>query len=90
MAGENPLWSRRRIGSELAKLGNDVDKDTVAKYMPEPTRRPRLPPSTTWRAFVRAHCAGTIAIDFLVVPTVAFSLLHVSSCSRSHAGGSCT
>jgi len=77
MAGENPLWSRRRIASELAKLGHNVDKDTVAKYMPKPGRRPRQPPSTTWRTFVRAHLAGTIAIDFLVVPTVTFNVLYV-------------
>jgi len=38
MASENPLWSRRRIASELAKLGHDVSKDTVAKYMPQPPR----------------------------------------------------
>jgi len=77
MARENPLWSRRRIASELAKLGHDVEKDTVAKYMPRPTRRPGQPPSTTWRAFVRAHLPGSIAIDFLVVPTVTFRLLYV-------------
>jgi hypothetical protein len=29
MSRENPLWSRRRIASELAKLGHAVDKDTV-------------------------------------------------------------
>jgi putative transposase len=77
MSSENPLWSRRRIASELAKLGHDVDKNTVARYMPSPTRRPRQPPSTTWRAFVRAHRPGTIAIDFVVVPTVTFGLLYV-------------
>jgi len=77
MASENPLWSRRRIAGELAKLGQNVDKDTVAKYMPKPARRPRRPPSTTWRAFVRAHLAGTIAIDILTVPTVTFNVLYV-------------
>ena len=77
MANENPLWTRRRIAGELAKLGHEVDKDTVARYMPKPTRRPGQPPSTTWRAFVRAHLEGTIAIDFLVVPTVTFRLLYV-------------
>ena len=77
MAIDNPLWSRRRIAGELAKLGHNVDKDTVAKYMPKPARRPRKPPSTTWRAFVRAHLAGTIAIDFLTVPTVTFNILYV-------------
>jgi putative transposase len=77
MATENPLWSRRRIASELAKLGHEVGKDTVAKYMPKPTRcRPR-PPSSSWAAFLRLHLAGTIAIDFLTVPTVTFNVLYV-------------
>ncbi len=77
MATENPLWSRRRIASELLKLGYSVSKDSVAKYMPRPTQRPRRPPSTTWGPFLRAHLAGTIAIDFLVVPTVTFNVLYV-------------
>ena len=34
MARENPLWSRRRIANELSKLGYNVGKDAVAKYMP--------------------------------------------------------
>ncbi len=77
MARENPLWSRRRIASELAKLGYAVDKDTVAKYMPKPARRPGRPPSQTWKTFLRNHLAGTIAIDFLTVPTVTFNILYV-------------
>jgi hypothetical protein len=48
MARENPLWSRRRIANELAGLGHDVSKDTVARYMPKRPRAPRRPPSTTW------------------------------------------
>ena len=31
MARENPMWSRRRIANELAKLGHDVGKDAVAR-----------------------------------------------------------
>ncbi len=77
MALENPLWSRRRIASELAKLGYAVDKDTVANYMPKPAQRPRHPPSQTWKAFLRNHLSGTIAIDFLMVPTVTFNVLYV-------------
>ena len=72
MTRENPTWSRRRVASELARLGHDVDKDTVAKYMPRPSARPPRPPSQTWRTFLRNHLVGTIAIDFLTVPTVAF------------------
>ena len=36
---------------------------------------PRRPPSTTWGAFLRMHLDGTIAIDFLTVPTVTFNVL---------------
>jgi hypothetical protein len=77
MAAENPLWSQRRIAGELAKLGVDVSKDTVAKYMPKRYGRPGRPPSTSWAAFLRAHVAGTLAIDFLTVPTVSFNVLYV-------------
>ncbi len=77
MSRDNPLWSRRRIASELAKLGHSVDKDTVAKYMPRPPRRPRRPPSQTWKTFIRNHLTATIAIDFLTVPTVTFDILYV-------------
>jgi len=77
MARENPLWTRRRISSELAKLGYVVDKQTVAKYMPavSPTSRP--PRLQTWKTFLHNHTAGTIAIDFLTVPTVTFRSLYV-------------
>jgi hypothetical protein len=49
MTRENPFWSRRRIASELAKLGHAIDKDTVAQirsaFHPERThsRRPIRP-----------------------------------------------
>jgi hypothetical protein len=65
MAAENPLWSRRRIAAELAKLGHNVSKDTVAKYMPRRPRQSGQPRSPTWSAFLRMHLPGTIAIDFL-------------------------
>jgi transposase InsO family protein len=77
MAQYNPTWSRRRIAAELAMLGLRVSKDTVARYMPKARRGPRRPPSTSWAAFVRTHLVGTIAIDFLTVPTVTFRTLYV-------------
>jgi transposase InsO family protein len=76
-ARDNPLWSRRRIAYELVKLGQEVSKDTVAKYTPKPAERPRRPPSQTWKTFMSNHLAGTIAIDFLTVPTVTFGILYV-------------
>jgi hypothetical protein len=40
MAAENPLWSWRRIAGELAKLGHEVSKDTVASTCPSATINP--------------------------------------------------
>jgi putative transposase len=62
MARENPLWPRRRIASDLAKLGYRVSKDTAKGAPP--------PPSQAWKTFVGNHLGGTIAIDFLTLPTV--------------------
>ncbi len=76
LARDNPTWSRRRIASELAKLGHVVSKDTVARYMPQQRPRSR-PPSQTWGTFVRNHLSGTLAIDFLTVPTATFGVLYV-------------
>src|SRR5262245_62335727 len=69
MARENPTWGRRRIQAELALLGYDVAELTVAKYMCRTSPRP----SSTWRAFLAAH----VAVDFFLVPTLAFRLLSV-------------
>jgi putative transposase len=77
MARENPLWSRRRIATELAKLGHNMGKDAVARYMPRCAERPPRPPSPTWGTFIRSHAVGTIAMDFFTVPTVTFRVLYV-------------
>jgi hypothetical protein len=83
MAHENPTWSRRRIAAELSKLGHDVSKDSV-KYMPRPAARPCRPPSTRWGTFIRMHLAGTIAIDFLTVPTTTFGTLRLVREQAAH------
>jgi putative transposase len=77
IATENPLWSRRRIAAELAKLGHGVSKDTVARYMSTRPRRPGRPLSTTWCTFLRLHLTGALAVDFLTVPTVTLDVLYV-------------
>ncbi len=60
MSTENPLWSRRRIASELAMLGHNVDKNTVARYMPSPTRRPGQPRWRTRRGDLRLLAIATV------------------------------
>jgi len=73
MSRENPTWGAPRIVSELALLGHDVAEATVAKYM----RRPRKPPSQTWRTFLRNHVTDIAACDFFTIPTVTFRVLYV-------------
>jgi putative transposase len=77
MSRDNPTWSRRRIAAALATLGWKVTKDTVARYMAKPKAGPHTPSSTNWATFVQLHLSGTIAIDFLTVPTVLFRTLYV-------------
>src|SRR6185436_16588571 len=40
-------------------------------------RRPRRPPSQTWRTFLTTHASQIMAADLFVVPTVTFRLLFV-------------
>jgi transposase InsO family protein len=65
MSIANPLWGAPRIVGELAKIGVDLHKSTVERYM---VRR-RKPPSVTWRAFLKNHISDIVAVDFFVVPT---------------------
>jgi putative transposase len=70
---ENPLWGAPRIHGELMMLGIEVCEATVSKYL---RKLPRLP-SQSWRSFVYNHIHQSVAVDFLVVPTIKFSVLYV-------------
>jgi putative transposase len=73
MSQANPLWGAPLIHGELLKLGIEVAQSTVAKYL----RRPRKPPSQTWRTFLANHLEQMASIDFFVVPTATFRILFV-------------
>ncbi len=73
MALENPLWGAPRIHGEILKLGLDVARATVSRYMP----RGRKPPSQTWRTFLKNHATAIGSVDFFTVPTAAFRVLYV-------------
>src|SRR6478735_219733 len=72
MSIENPLWGAPRIHGELRKLGIEVARSSVAKYM---VKR-RGPPSQGWRTFLRNHAPDIAAMDLFVVPTIGFDLLY--------------
>jgi len=68
MSTANPGWGSPRIVGELAKLGIEVAKATVEKYMV----RLRKPPSPTSRGFLDNHVKDLVSADFFLVPTVTF------------------
>ena len=73
MSRANRCWGSPRIVGELQKLGIEVAKSTVERYM----LRRRKPPTPTWPAFLRNHARDLVSIDFFVVPTVRFKMLFV-------------
>ena len=73
MSAMNPTWGSPHIMGELAKLGIVVAKSTVEKYMV----RTKKPPSQTWRSFLENHAREIVSIDFIVAPTVRFTMLYV-------------
>jgi transposase len=66
LASENPLWRYRRIHGELTRLGVTIAPSTVYEILraagisPAPRRA-----GPTWRQFLHAQAAGTLAVDFL-------------------------
>jgi transposase InsO family protein len=72
MYNENAGWGAGRIQGELLKLGYNVTKRTVAKYL---ARYP-LTPSPGWRVFLRNHMHDAAAIDMFVVISMSFRLLY--------------
>src|SRR5450756_2388203 len=75
-------WCRSapRVHGELLKLGFEVARSTVAKYM---VKR-RGSPSQGWRTFLRNHAPDIAAMDLFVVPTIGFKLVHGFVIVRLH------
>jgi len=69
----NPLWGSPRIQGELGKLGIEVSKSTVERYMVRRTR----PRSQGWITFLRNHRKDVVSIDFFTVSPARFKLLLV-------------
>ena len=65
MAKENHLWGAERIRGELLKLGIEVSKRSIQKYMPK-ERRSRSS-SPTWATFLKNQAGAMWACDFTVV-----------------------
>src|SRR5947209_10237424 len=73
MAKENRLWGAERIRGELLKLGIQVCKRTIQKYLR--TVRTHQPKGQTWATFLHTHAAQIWACDFLQVTDLFFRQL---------------
>lgn len=77
MSGANRTWGAPRIHHELAKLGINLTRSSVARYMIRPDLRSRRPGGQSWRTFLRNHLRETVAVDFFTVSTASFRVLYV-------------
>ena len=75
MAQENLSWGAERIRGELLKLGVQVSKSTIQKYI-HGVRRPGSP-SQTWATFLRNHTNVIWGCDFLQTYDLFFRTLFV-------------
>jgi hypothetical protein len=78
LARENPHWGYKRIVGELKGLGIAVSATSVRKVLLETGLQP-APRRThsSWRAFLRAQAASTLACDFLTVETILLQRIYV-------------
>ena len=65
MAKENQLWGAERIRGELMKLGIEVSKRTIQRYMPKDKREHSS--GQNWATFLKNQASGIWACDFKVV-----------------------
>jgi hypothetical protein len=56
MAKENQLWGAERIRGELLKLGIEVSKRTIQRYMPKD--RKEYASSQNWVTFLKNQASG--------------------------------
>jgi putative transposase len=75
MAADNLTWGAERIRGELIKLGIEVSKRTVQKYMLESGRS--TPSTQTWSTFLKNRASVIWACDFVQVYDLFFRWLFV-------------
>lgn len=78
MVLENRTWGAKRIRDELRKLGHQVSKRTVRKYMKQARRNwPPRQTGQTWATFLKNHASEIWACDFVQTYDVLFPTIFV-------------
>ena len=91
LAKENRSWGAERIRGELLKLGKQVSKSAIQKYMAEVRKEGSS--KMTWATFLRNHASQIWACDFLQTYDALFRTIFVfviielgSRCQQSGNG----
>ena len=71
---ENRTWGAKKIRGELLKLGIDVHKRTIKRYMHQVRKRNS---GQTWATFLRNQAQGIWACDFTTVHTLFFKPIYI-------------
>jgi len=76
---ENPTLSPEKIHERLIDLAivDAPAPNTIAKYIRDERTQPTEKQKQSWQTFLRNHAKGIWAMDFAVVPTLAFKPLYV-------------
>jgi transposase InsO family protein len=74
MAIENPRWGAKKIRGELLKLGIDIHKRTIKRYMRQVRKRNS---GQNWAAFLKNHAGDIWACDFTTVHTLFFKPIYI-------------
>lgn len=88
MAKENRTWGAERIRGELLKLGVQISKSAIRRYIYQ-VRRPGSP-KQTWATLLRNHAREIWACDFLQTYDLFFRALFVFQSSSWVPGAWCT
>jgi hypothetical protein len=75
MAEENRGWGAKRIQGELSKLGIQVSRSAIQKYIQQV--RGSNPSSQNWATFLHNHASEIWACDFLQTYDIFFRALFV-------------
>ena len=75
MAQDNRTWGAERIRGELLKLGLQVAKSTIQKYIHQV--RSAAPTKQTWATFLSNHAQDIWAVDFLQTYDLFFRAIFV-------------
>jgi putative transposase len=76
---ENPLLSPEKIYERLIDMSiiDAPSPNTIAKYIKNIRKPPSSKQKQSWKTFISNHTKGLWAMDFFIVPTLYFKVLHV-------------